>query len=145
MITVERRIPVDRPAGEVLRYLADFGNAVAWDPGTESCTRIGTGPVAVGACWRNVSRFRGRRTELTYCLEEYGPGRLLFVGRNRTVTSTDDIAVRPAPSGSVVVYRAQLRFKGAARLASPFLRPAFERLADGAARQLPAVLARPHA
>ena len=43
MSPVERSITVDRPAGEVLRYLADFGNTVDWDPGTESCTRLDGG------------------------------------------------------------------------------------------------------
>ncbi|WP_406209541.1 SRPBCC family protein [Kitasatospora sp. NBC_01560] len=140
MITVERRIPVGRPAEEVRRYLADFGHTVEWDPGTESCTRLDDGPVVVGACWRNVSRFRGRRTELSYRLERYELDRLVFVGRNRTVTATDDIAVRPEAGHSLVVYRAHLRFHGVARLASPFLRPAFERLADQVAHRLPAVL-----
>ncbi|BFV60169.1 SRPBCC family protein [Kitasatospora sp. CMC57] len=142
MVSVERSITVDRPAAEVLRYLADFGNTPEWDPGTESCTRIDEGPVARGARWINVSRFRGRRTRLTYRLDRYESDRLVFVGENRTVTATDDIAVRPWDGRAVVVYRANLRFKGLAQLAGPFLRPAFERLADGVAEQLPRVLAR---
>ncbi|MEU8516402.1 SRPBCC family protein [Kitasatospora sp. NPDC048722] len=141
MISVERTMLVDRPAGEVLRYLADFGNTPQWDPGTESCTRLDPGPVAQGARWRNVSRFRGRRTELFYCLEEYSPKRLVFVGRNRTVKATDDITVRASEGGTVVVYRASLRFNGLALLAAPFLRAEFERLADAVAVRLPAVLA----
>ncbi|MFD9692810.1 SRPBCC family protein [Kitasatospora sp. NPDC059146] len=141
MITVERTMLVERPAGEVLRYLADFGNTPQWDPGTESCVRLGHGPVAEGSRWRNTSRFRGRRTELEYRLERFGPDRLLFVGRNRTVTATDDISVRASGSHALVVYRAQLRFNGLARLAAPFLRAEFERLADAVALRLPAVLA----
>ncbi|MFD7453712.1 SRPBCC family protein [Kitasatospora sp. NPDC059827] len=143
MISVERTVFVDRPPGEVLRYLADFGHTPQWDPGTESCTRLDSGPVAEGACWRNVSRFRGRRTELRYSLEHYGPDRLVFVGRNRTVTATDDITVRASAPGTVVRYRASLRFNGLARLAAPFLRAEFERLADAVAARLPVVLAGP--
>ncbi|PYC65457.1 polyketide cyclase [Streptomyces tateyamensis] len=137
MITVERTIIVERPAGEVLTYLADFGNTPAWDPGTESCTRLDSGPVAAGSRWLNVSRFRGRRSELNYRLETYEPGRLVFVGSNRTVTATDDITVRPEGVRTVLVYRAQLRFHGLARLAAPVLRAEFERLADAVAEQLP--------
>ncbi|MER5352169.1 SRPBCC family protein [Kitasatospora sp. NPDC002551] len=139
MISVERTMVVDRPAGEVLRYLADFGHATQWDPGTESCVRLDGAALAEGASWRNVSRFRGRRTELHYRLERYEPGRLVFVGRNRTVTATDDITVRASGNRAVVVYRARLRFHGPARLASPFLRAEFERLADAVARRLPRV------
>lgn len=140
MVSVERSITVDRPADEVLRYLADFGHAPEWDPGTESCVRVDDGPVVRGSRWINVSRFRGRRTRLTYRLERYEDDRLVFVGENRTVTATDDITVRPWDGRTVVVYQAHLRFKGLARLAAPFLRPAFEGLADGVAEQLPRVL-----
>ncbi|MFC9330020.1 SRPBCC family protein [Kitasatospora sp. NPDC057015] len=140
MVTVERSITVDRPADEVLRYLADFGHTVEWDPGTESCARLDGGPVAEGARWLNVSRFRGRRTELSYRLDRYEADRLVFVGANRTVTATDDITVRARAGRTVVDYRARLQFKGLARVAGPFLRPAFERLADEVAERLPRVL-----
>ncbi|MFB7664043.1 SRPBCC family protein [Kitasatospora sp. NPDC056138] len=143
MISVERTMVVEWPAGEVLHYLADFGNTPEWDPGTESCARLNPGPVAVGACWRNISRFRGRRTELLYCLEQYGPDRLVFVGSNRTVKATDDITVRASEGRTVLVYRSSLRFNGLARLAAPFLQAEFERLADAVALRLPLVLAGP--
>ncbi|MFD8753282.1 SRPBCC family protein [Kitasatospora sp. NPDC059577] len=141
MINVERAMVVDRPAEEVLRYLADFGNTPGWDPGTESCVRLDTGPVAEGAQWRNTSRFRGRRTELVYRLEQYRPDRLVFVGHNRTVRATDDITVRASRGRTLLVYRASLRFNGLARLAAPLLRAEFERLADAVADRLPRVLA----
>ncbi|GAA2796083.1 SRPBCC family protein [Kitasatospora paracochleata] len=140
MVTVERRITIERPVGEVLAYLADFGNTPEWDPGTESCTRIDSGPVAEGATWLNVSRFRSRQTRLTYRLERYDQDRLVFVGENRTVTATDDITLRASQAGTVVVYRATLRFNGLARLAGPFVRPTFEDLADRVAERLPRVL-----
>ncbi|WP_318552180.1 SRPBCC family protein [Kitasatospora fiedleri] len=156
MIEVMREIPVRRPADEVLDYLADFAHAAEWDPGTEQCVRIGpsgsagtgagtgtaTGTPGPGARWRNVSVFRGRRTELVYELVDRGPDQVLFVGRNRTVTASDEITVSPGPggAGSVVRYRARLRFHGLARLAEPFLRRDFERLADAARRRMPEVL-----
>ncbi|GAA2750740.1 SRPBCC family protein [Kitasatospora cinereorecta] len=140
MVTVERSITIERPVGEVLAYLADFGNTPEWDPGTESCTRIDSGPVAEGATWLNVSRFRSRQTRLTYRLERYDQDRLVFVGENRTVTATDDITLRASQAGTVVVYRATLRFNGLARLAGPFVRPTFEDLADRVAERLPRVL-----
>ncbi|MFJ4675361.1 MULTISPECIES: SRPBCC family protein [unclassified Kitasatospora] len=152
MIEVVREIPVRRPAGEVLDYLADFAHAAEWDPGTEQCVRIdasgsagtggSTGAPGPGARWRNVSVFRGRRTELVYELVDRGPDQVLFVGRNRTVTASDEITVSPGPggAGSVVRYRARLRFHGLARLAEPFLRRDFERLADAARQRMPEVL-----
>ncbi|MFJ1755453.1 SRPBCC family protein [Kitasatospora sp. NPDC088134] len=141
MVTVQRSITLRHTADEVRTYLADFAHAVEWDPGTESCTRTDAGPIAVGSAWTNVSRFRGRQTTLRYTLERYEEHRLVFVGRNRTVTSTDDMVLHPFPDRTVLVYRADLRFHGLARLAAPFLRPAFERLADGVVERLPRALA----
>ncbi|MER7667499.1 SRPBCC family protein [Kitasatospora sp. NPDC096128] len=141
MISVERRMVVEQPAGEVLRYLADFGNTAEWDPGTVSCVRLDSGPVVAGARWRNTSRFRGRQTELVYRLDDYRPDRLVFIGHNRTVTATDDISLRASEGRTLLVYRASLRFNGLARLVAPFLRAEFERLADAVAERLPRVLA----
>ena len=140
VVTVIRRFTVGRPADAVLDYLADFGNTPEWDPGTLRCTRLDDGPVRAGSRWLNTSRFRGRTTELTYRLDRFEPGRLLFVGENRTVTATDDIALFARDGRTEVVYEARLRFKGPARLVAPFMRAEFERLADGVEQRLPEVL-----
>lgn len=67
-----------------------------------------------------------------------GPARLLFVGENKTVTATDDLTFRVrSATTTLLTYTASLRFKGVARLAAPFLRPEFERLADEVAATLP--------
>ncbi|WP_371483828.1 SRPBCC family protein [Kitasatospora sp. NBC_00315] len=140
MVAVRRSFTVDRPVEAVLGYLADFGNTREWDPGTESCTRLDEGPIRVGSRWHNVSRFRGRTTELSYRLVRHEPARLTFVGENRTVTATDDITLSARGDRTEIVYDARLRFKGVARLVAPLLKGEFERLADGVERTLPAVL-----
>ncbi|MFE8936356.1 SRPBCC family protein [Streptomyces sp. NPDC007872] len=142
MIDVERTVVVAAPLDDVVAYLEDFAHTVEWDPGTVRCVRLGDGPVAAGSTWRNTSRFRGRETELVYRLATRRRARLVFVGENGTVTATDDM-VFDALSESVtrLTYRASLRFKGLARLAEPFLRAEFGRLADATAARLPAALA----
>lgn len=144
MVRVQRVMSVSTPVETVLGYLADFGHAEVWDPGTKSCTRSdGGGPVDVGSTWRNVSVFNGRETELTYRLVSRTPSRLTFVGENSTVTATDDILVEPSDTGdTTVTYHADLKFKGLVKLAAPFLRREFERLGDEVQRQLPPVLER---
>ena len=57
---VKRVFTVEALQSVVVDYLADFGNAEEWDPGTVSCTRLDSGPVQVGARWRNVSVRRSR-------------------------------------------------------------------------------------
>ncbi|MFJ9813229.1 SRPBCC family protein [Streptomyces sp. NPDC101158] len=138
MIIVERTVVVAAPLDGLVAYLEDFSHAEEWDPGTVRCVRIGDGPVGVGARWRNTSRFRGRETELVYRLASRERDRLVFEGENKTAATTDDMAfVAMSDAVTRLTYRASLRFKGLARLASPFLRAEFDRLADETATRLP--------
>ncbi|MFI8231217.1 SRPBCC family protein [Streptomyces sp. NPDC085900] len=137
MIEVERAVTLDHPLADVVRFLADFSNTETWDPGTVSCRRIGGGEPAVGSEWHNVSEFRGRRTELRYRLVRHDARHLTFVGRNKTVTSTDDMRFEEEGSRTRLTYRARLDFNRLARLAEPLLKREFQRLADEVSEQLP--------
>ena len=130
MVQVQRTITVRKPVDVVVNYLKDFGRAEEWDPGTLSCTRLDEGPVQVGARWRNVSRFRGKETELTYELVRLEPQHVVFVGKNKTATSTDDLTLASTPDGTVIVYQATIVFNGLAKLADPFLKREFDKLGD---------------
>ncbi|MFJ8884094.1 SRPBCC family protein [Streptomyces sp. NPDC102402] len=142
MVHVERQVTVQRPLAEVVRYLADFSHAVDWDPGTQECDRIDSGPLAEGAQWHNVSVFRGRRTELRYRLVTLTDDHVVFVGENRTATSRDDLGFRAEGESTVITYRATIRFHGLARLADPFLRREFERLGDEITVSMPEAIER---
>jgi len=143
VVRVTRTFTVDKPADVVVGYLADFSNAVHWDPGTQSCEREDTGPVKVGSTWRNVSRFLGRETVLHYRLDTLRPGRITLVGNSKTATSTDDITVREtAPQGSEVTYQADIELRGLARLGAPVVRAALERLGDETASKIQQEVAR---
>jgi len=137
---VQRTIKVNRPQDTVVAYLADFGNAVKWDPGTMSCMRTDQGPIVVGSTWRNVSDFNGRITELDYRLERLEPARLTFVGHNKQATTTDDLRFSTDDATTTITYDAEIRFNGVLRLAGPFLRRNFETLADEVETSLAAVL-----
>jgi carbon monoxide dehydrogenase subunit G len=130
VFNVERPFTVDRPVEAVVEYLKDFANAERWDPGTVTCTRTGGGPVQVGSRWHNVSKFKGEETELDYRLERLEANRLTFVGENKTATSTDDLTLRPAGSGTEITYHAHIVFHGLAKVADPFLKSEFEKLGD---------------
>ena len=136
-VRITRIFTVLRPASVVIDYLKDFGHAVHWDPGTQSCRRVDSGPVRVGSVWHNVSLFIGRRVELTYRLTVLEPGRLVFAGANDSATSTDDIRVADrGPRTSEVTYQAVLELHGLASLAAPVVKIALERIADKTASQL---------
>lgn len=144
MIELDRTVTVRRPLPEVVEYFADFANTEEWDPGTRTCTRIGGGPVGVGARWRNVSEFRGKQTELEYTLDRLEPARVTFTGRNKTVTSTDDIGFEPddsvSPAGTRISYRAAFEFHGLAKLAQPLLKGSLGKLGDDTMAQISRVL-----
>ncbi|MFF0483033.1 SRPBCC family protein [Streptomyces sp. NPDC004435] len=141
MISVERVLVVGLPLPEFVSYMEDFAHAEEWDPGTVSCVRLDDGPVREGARWRNKSVFRGRTSELEYRLDVRESARLVFIGENKTVTAVDDLRFEPEGNGTRLTYRASLTFKGLAKLATPFLRSEFERLADGVATRLPTAAA----
>ncbi len=154
MAKIRRSFTVGKPPGEVVDYLRDFSHAEDWDPGTLTCTRLDPGPVREGSTWHNVSQFLGRRAELTYRLERSLPDRLTFVGDNRSATSIDDLTFEPssAPAGATadpvtgtgagtrITYRAQIRLRGAARLADPLVRLALERRAGEVTSQMQRVI-----
>lgn len=140
MTAVSRTFTVSPGPAAVLAYLADFGNAEQWDPGTERCVRDDDGPVRVGSSWHNTSKIAGITTELTYTLEQFDAGRVVLVGRNDTATSTETIEVTPSGTGSRVAYTNELRFKGLAKLAAPAAKAVFEKLGNDTERQLTAVL-----
>ena len=140
MLDVTRTFVVTKPLDEVVSYLRDFANTEQWDPGTVSTTRVGDGPIEVGARWRNVSEFRGRKTELEYRLTRDEARRLTFVGKNKTVTATDDLHLREVDGGTEISYQAHFDFHGLAKLAVPFIRGAIEDLGDPTVRQMTKVL-----
>lgn len=142
MTTVSRTFSVTAAPAAVIDYLADFSHAEEWDPGTVSCTRIGSGPVAVGAEWHNTSKIAGISTELTYTLAELTPSRIVLVGRNDRATSTDTITVEPEGTGSRVTYTADVEMQGAAKLATPAVKVIFEKLGNEVEEKLVEVLGR---
>ena len=142
MINVSRTFSVLASQDVAVDYLADFGNAEEWDPGTVSCFRIDSGPVAPGSRWRNVSRILGRETELSYVLVEKRRDGVVLAGSNKTATSVDDIRVMPMQAGSRIVYNATIRFRGPAKLVDPFMRLVFELLAAKTADQMTQALNR---
>lgn len=138
MITISRTFTVAAPVRAVLAYLRDLGNTAEWDG--RRTTRVGAGPVAVGARWLGESRILGIRTELTYTLVEADGDRLVFAGRSEGAGSTETVTVRPAPDGSEVTYRVDLEVHGLAKLAAPVLRMELEKLGTASAGRLTTVL-----
>ncbi|WP_328320929.1 SRPBCC family protein [Kribbella sp. NBC_00382] len=140
MPTVSRTFTVESSPAVVVPYLADFGNAEHWDPGTEECTRNDSGPVVVGSTWHNKSKIAGVSTELTYTLQELTEDRVVLIGRNDTATSTETIEVTPSGTGASITYTNEIDFHGAAKLASPLAKVVFEKIGGDVVKQMTDVL-----
>ena len=144
MTTVSRTFDVDPAPATVIDYLKDFGNAEEWDPGTESCTRIDSGPVVVGSSWHNVSKIAGISTELTYTLRTLTDDTIVLTGHNDTADTTDTITVVPSPDGpgSRITYEAVIEMSGAAKLADPLVKLVFEKIGSDTEDDMTTVLNR---
>ena len=136
MSTVSRTFTVEAPPEIVVPYLADFGHAEQWDPGTVRCVRIDAGPVTIGSSWRNTSKIAGISTELTYTLEQLSDERIVLVGRNDTATSTETLQIARSATGSRITYTNEVQFNGVAKLAAPLAKAVFEKLGKDTVKQL---------
>lgn len=137
-------IPTSRSPEQAFDYMADFSSAAEWDPSVVRAERLGEGP-GPGAEFLIVVRLAGRESEFTYRTVRYErPELIVLRAESPTVISEDTITVRPARSGggAEVTYEADLRPKGAMRLADPLLGLLFKRLGDNAAEGLRRELSR---
>jgi carbon monoxide dehydrogenase subunit G len=129
---LQKTVIVDKPLDAVFNYLSDFTTTTEWDPGTV-VTVNHHGDGGVGTTYLNTSTFLGRKTQLTYIVGEFIPGkRVRLRGENKTVIAVDTLTFRPVASGTEVTYTAEFTFKGLSRIAAPLLKPAFERLGNEA-------------
>ena len=125
---LQKTVIVDKPLDAVFGYLSDFTTTTEWDPGTV-VTVNHHGDGGVGTTYLNTSTFLGRKTQLTYIVREFIPGkRIRLRGENKTLIAVDTMTFRSGDAGTEVIYTAEFTFKAPSRLLAPLLRPAFERL-----------------
>ena len=66
----------------------------------------------------------------------------MFIGKNKSSTSVENIDIEAANTGSVITYRNDLEMHGLLKLFNPVLKLAFEKLANDTEQQLTSVLNR---
>ncbi|WP_300401245.1 SRPBCC family protein [uncultured Nocardioides sp.] len=142
MPTVFRTFTVKPTPDVVVDYLADFTHAEEWDPGTESCTRLDSGPIQVGSRFHNESKIAGVSTELVYELVTLDADKVVLRGENDSATSTDTITVTPQDGGSEITYEAVIEAKGVGKLAEPLMKLVFERIGSETEEKMTEVLDR---
>jgi len=146
-VRLRRTVTVQKPLEDVFAYLSDFTTTTEWDPGTvETVRRAGNG--AIGTEYQNTSTFAGRKTQLTYVVQDLVPNRRIALrGENKTVIAEDTMTFRevgsdPALAQTEVTYTADFRFKGIIKFIAPLMKPAFTRLGNEAESGMAAALNR---
>jgi hypothetical protein len=130
MTLLREVIEIEQSPEDAFDAVADFSSAQAWDPGVARAERVEEGrddPSGVGARYRLVVSFRGNRSEMTYVTTAYErPTRVVLEGDGPRLTARDTIRFEPAAGGGTrILYEADLRLKGVAKLAEPALKGAF--------------------
>jgi carbon monoxide dehydrogenase subunit G len=123
-------------------HLADFTSAAAWDPSVIEASRVDEGPIGVGARFRVVVGFFGKRIDVEYAIERHdAPRALVLVGRGKSLESRMTFDIEPAAAGATIVYDAQLKLKGALRLFDKGLQMQFTTMGERATAGLATSLA----
>ena len=141
MTRLERSIETRLGTPEAFAFVADFANAMHWDPGVATSEAFGTGPVGIGSRYRLGVRLGSRVAPMEYRIREYAaPQRVVLDGAGSGVTATDEITFTPSATGTRIDYVADIRLGGLLRLAQPFLGGRFEALAQNAVEGMRAAL-----
>ena len=140
-LTEQIETPLAREAA--FAYVADFANAMHWDPGVATSERVDPGPVGVGSRYRLGVRLGGRVVHMEYRISTFEPSnRVVLVGNGSGISAVDEIRFVPAGTGTRIDYAADIRLGGALRIVQPFLGRQFARIGrdalDGMRRTLDA-------
>jgi carbon monoxide dehydrogenase subunit G len=117
-VKIQRTVETTAAPAAVFAYLSDFSNTTEWDPGTITTERV-EGDGGVGTVYRNVSEFNGKKSELRYEVVELVPERRFALeGEGKAAHADDLMELEALPDGGTrVTYTADIRFKGALKVA----------------------------
>ena len=138
MPIITRTITSDKPRADVFSYLADFTNAVDWDPGTEqSIPRDLDGP-RIGQVYDLIVVWGSRKLSMVYETTQLVPDELVtFAGDGSTTTAVDTLTFADLPDGGTqIIYSADISLKWPYRITQPFLGAKFTELGDEAEASL---------
>jgi hypothetical protein len=117
---------------DLFDYMADFTNAVRWDPGTKSARRLDEGAIGVGSRFELVVEFLGRESPFVYEIVEYErPEKVVLRAESDASSLLDTMTVKPGlDDASVLTYDARLELKGVRKLLNPVMAVLFRRLCE---------------
>lgn len=133
MASYEATVHSPLPAERAFTLMADFSNAMHWDPATLESRQLDDGPVGLGARFQFDMKIFGRENEIEYEIVEFdSPRRVVLRGENSGSVSVDTITVEPTDDGSAITYRADVTMKGGFKVIGPLFGPIFKKMGDEA-------------
>ena len=133
MPRLERRLETRLGTQDAFDFIADFGNAMRWDPGVATSKRIGDAPTGLGSRSALGVRMGSRVVPMEYTVTAYErPGRVVLEGAGKGVTASDEIRFTPSASGTTIDYIADIKLHGLLGLIQPLLGKQFDALARNA-------------
>lgn len=131
-IILSKVLKSNKSSDELFAYFSDFTTTNEWDPNTVKTTKL-SGDGGVGTKYSNTSSFNGKESSLVYEVIEYQPNKLIRLrGENKSLTAIDTMKIEEIGGERQFTYEARFKFKGVAKLAAPFLKKAFAKLAADA-------------
>ncbi len=128
MARFEQSVVIGRPSEQVFDFLANPENDPQWSAASDAMRKTSEGPVGLGATFKQVGRFLGRRLEFSLEVTAYEPNRKF--GMKVTAGPIKFAGMRvleTVPDGTRVTFTGGGRSGGFFRLAEPLLGRAAER------------------
>jgi uncharacterized membrane protein len=128
MAGFEQSVVINRPSEQVFDFLANPENDPLWSSATDEMRKTSGGPIGVGATFKQVGHFLGRRLEFSLEVTAYEPNRKF--GMKVTAGPIKFAGMRvleTAPDGTRVTFTGGGRSGGFFRIAEPLLARAAER------------------
>lgn len=131
-VVLSKVLNSNKSAKELFAYFSDFTTTNEWDPNTVKTTKI-SGDGGVGTKYSNTSAFNGKESSLVYEVIEFKPDHLIRLrGENKSLVAVDTMMIEEVNGMRRFTYEARFTFKGIAKIAAPFLKKAFAKLAADA-------------
>jgi uncharacterized membrane protein len=128
IVRFEQSVVINRPSEHVFDFLANPENDPQWSSASDEMRKTSEGPVGVGAKFKQVGRFLGRRLEFALEVTAYEPHRKF--GMKVTAGPIKFAGMRvleTVPDGTRVTFTGGGRAGSFLRLARPLLARAAER------------------
>jgi hypothetical protein len=135
-ITAHLDVPTD--ARIAFDHVADFTTTVDWDDSITEATRLDTGDIGLGSCFRVQLKLGLTTVPLEYVITDHTPpsgsepGRVVLTTKGPLHRGEDDVRFRATDDGTHVTWKARFALRGPGLLLDPVLGIGFRRTAAAA-------------